>query len=303
MLKEINVNFELIALEPSDLACRLAKRLNKQLHEAHITRFADGEIKIAVPTDIQLSGKRVYVIHATCPPVHERIIQSLLVAIELRNANVAEMVAVVPYFGYARHDKSHAPGGKAPVTAITQAFEGAGYSKIITVELHAPHIIDQCKVPFINIELSQMLAQHIKENDGVADICLVAPDKGAAHRVEAIAQTLNLPALYFTKERVGPDRLRIIGHHGASSAKKAIIIDDMIDSGSTAIAVCNELKAMGFAKIVGYFIHPVFSENAVEKIEQSPFDTIFVSNSIDIKNMSSKIQQFDISLQVANQLT
>lgn len=294
------MNFELIALKKSDLACKLAQKLNKPLHIAGITRFADGEIEVNLPGDLDLSNTKAYVIHSTCPPVHENIIQALLLAVALRNVGATEIIGVMPYFGYARHDKSKISGGRAPVEAIIKSLENVGYTKIITVELHAPHVLELFAVPVINIALHQLLADIIKKNHGVEGVCLVAPDKGAVHRVEAVAALLSLPVIYFTKERVGPDRTKIITHQAQCVGKTAIVIDDMIDSGGTAIGVCNELKAMGFNSVVGYFVHPVLSGNAVQKIEASAFDRIYVSNSIDLKVTSPKIEIFDISTQRAD---
>lgn len=292
------MNSVFLTLQKSDFAVKLALSAGKELHRAGITRFADGEVEITLPPHVEFRGKRVYVVHATCPPVHDHIIQALLMANALHNAGVAEIIAIIPYFGYARHDKSDIAGGRAPVEAIIRALETAEYTKIITVELHAPHIITQFSVPAINISSVQLLADLIKKHGDLNDVCLVAPDKGAVPRVEAVAALLGLPVMHFTKERIGTDQTRIVAQHGQCNGKKAIIVDDMIDSGGTAIGVCNELKNMGFNSIIGYFVHPVLSGNAVQKIEASPFEKIYVSNTIDLKERSPKIEVFDMSTQV-----
>jgi ribose-phosphate pyrophosphokinase len=114
---------------------------------------------------------------------------------------------------------------------------------------------------------------------------------------------LGVGYLFFIKERYATDKTRVVSQEGGCSGSIAIVIDDIIDTAGTAIQVSNILQTQGFKTIVGYFVHPVLSDDAVQRIIKSPFKQVYVSNTIPMQNSVSKIAVFDIVNAVCDFLT
>lgn len=291
------MKFELISGSSNKELCSLvAQKLDVKPIIPEIIRFADGEIEVTFPDFAQIKGKKAFIVQSTCPPVHENLMELLINLFQAKNAGANDLIAVVPYFGYARHDKNKIQGAQGSAALIARLIENAGAQKIITVALHSQITKSYFTHEIINIDLIDFIAAHIKNQfSDLAQICLVAPDKGAQERVKAIAQQLGVGHIFFSKQRVAIDKSEIVASQTDCKGKIAIIVDDMIDTGGTAINACDALVARGFNQIYGYFIHPVLSGNAAQIIEHSKFTQIFVSNSIPLKSAGNKITVFDIS--------
>lgn len=298
------MNFKIIA-PPSHqmLGQKVAQLMGQDLIVPQVQQFADGELEVTLPVDADLKGKIVFVVQSTNPPVHDNLMQLLLLLDVVKQAGVQQIVAVIPYFGYARHDKSSVPGGKGSVAMVAQLFKAVGVDKVITLVLHAPHIKELFAMPIIDIQPIEFMAQYIKKHmPSLKDVCLVAPDHGAHDRVKKIAQVLDVGYILFTKERMA-DLTKIVAQIGFCQGTKAIIIDDMIDTGGTALNVCNALAEQGFTDIYGYFMHPVLSGYAAQMVQQSLFKHLYVSNSIELGNkLMPKCEVFDISELLVEQI-
>ncbi|MDR3549783.1 MAG: ribose-phosphate diphosphokinase, partial [Candidatus Babeliales bacterium] len=146
-----------------------------------------------------------------------------------------------------------------------------------------------------NIQSIDTIADHARATINLEDACVVSPDKGSQTTAQLLAKKLGVSCITFAKERHAPNKTRIIDTGDQVDAKTAIIIDDIIDTGNTALNVCKALHQNGFTQIYGYFVHPVLSDDCVSSVEHSYFDTLFVSNSIALEQESEKIKQFDIS--------
>ncbi len=209
----------------------------------------------------------------------------------------------MPYFGYGRQEKSDIKGKPGPAQVIAHLYQGAGIDYVMMVELHTPIIQTFFVIPSYNITVNNLIAQHIHHTFGKdASVCLVAPDKGAEERVADIAQHVGCGFTVFKKERYAIDKTRIIGQTNACNAMHAIIIDDIIDTGGTAIDAADKLLQQGFSTVSGYFVHGVFSGNALEHINASAFNKVFVSNTIEHKQLDAykKVEVFDVSNQIAD---
>ncbi len=293
----------LVAFDKDDsLVAGIAQKLVKQIMVPRVDQFADGEIRISFEDHSLFAGKKAVIIQSTCSPVHEHLLRVAFLAHELKNAGATHVVGVIPYFGYARQEKSDIAGKPGPVAFIAKLLESSGIDQIITVDLHAPEIKKFFFIPVHNVTIANAIAVHITQTGfELLSICLVAPDKGAEEYVRAVAEQLGIGVLVFAKERYDVNKTRVIGLTGECRGKTAIIIDDIIDTGGTAINVCNELASLGFEAIHGYFVHPVFSGNALQRIAASNFKTLFVSNTIPlpVDLHGSHVEQFDLSDELA----
>lgn len=295
------MNIEIISLdEQADLAQRISTFFKKELQVPKIERFADSEIHVSLGNSSRYVDKTVIIVQSTYAPVIERIFELACLMQELKNAECSRIIGIIPYFGYSRQEKSNIPGKPGHAAIVARLFESVGLDALVTVELHDSIIETFFSIPMRNVLVHELIAAHIKQQMGSLDgVCLIAPDKGAQAYVHSIAQRLGAGMIVFSKERFAADQTRVVGKSGSCRGKTAIIIDDILDTGGTAINVCKELQQLGFQNIFGYFVHPVFSGNAQERIERSMFTKVFVSNTIPVRTKNlHKIGIFDVSMPV-----
>ena len=293
------MNCELVALRNTSLAQTIAQKCKKELIIPTFQEFADGELNVTLSHSEQFSNKTVVIIQSTGHPVNENSLGVAFLAQELKNAGAKKIIAIIPYFGYSRQERSAIPGKPGHVAVIAKLFEGAGIDEIIVVELHDESVVNLFSIPVHTVSVKSIIADLIKKqlNKNVT-ACLVAPDQGAAEYVQSIAQIIGIGALTFEKERYAADQTRIVSHTGTCSGGTGIIIDDIMATGGTAINVCQALHTHGYDTMYGYFVHPVLAGNAVQKVKDSSFNKIFVGNTIPLSTAAknaSFIEVFDVS--------
>ena len=269
----LNKNFE--------LAHSVASFFNRPLHEVQIDRFADSEVRVVLPKAEDFFGITAFIIHSTNAPVHDNLMQLLMVVHALKQRNVSRVVAVVPYFGYARQCLENGKPGAAVL--IAHLVQTAGVEALVVVEPHDRQLKQLFSIPFYTVSVHELIAEHIKKTiPNLSSCCIVAPDRGAQERVQKIADYLGLSMMTFGKERYGVNQVRITGVEGTCPGECAIIIDDIIDTGQTALQVCQELLNGGVQTIYGYFVHPVLSGDAIKRLLSSPFKKIFITDSLPL---------------------
>ena len=293
-------------MQKTNLAQNVADSLHIPLQEAKYRQFADGEINVVLEKSEQYANKTVVIIQSTGRPVNEHLLGVAFLAQELKNVGAKKVIAVIPYFGYARQERSTIENKPGHAAVIAKMFEVAGIDELIAVELHDKKLIKLFSIPVHNLSARSIIAEHIKDQcASLSDVCLVAPDKGATTYVEDVAHKIGVGTLIFSKERFATDQTRIVGISGDCQGTIGIVIDDIIATGGTAINVCDLLPGRGFQNVYGYFVHPVLAGNVVERLKASCFDTIYVSNTLplplDAQNKPF-IKQFDVSSIIVTQL-
>ena len=289
----------LLVLHDSDIANRVAKDLNTLLNHVSVEQFADGELNIVLKDPNVYRNKNVVIIQSTGKSVNETVLALAFCAQELKNAGAKKIIAVIPYYGYSRQERSNVTDKPGHGVLVAELFKVSGIDQIITIQLHNERLIEFASLPIINVNVVPILADLIIKNlKPLDDLFLVAPDRGAYRWVQAIAQEIGVPVVVFEKERFAPDQTRIVTVNGNIHRKHAVIIDDIISTGSTAIHAAEYLSKKGVEKVYGIFVHPVLPGNALERIEQSIFNTIYVGNTLPLPESTlalQKIQVFDVS--------
>jgi ribose-phosphate pyrophosphokinase len=280
------------------LAERIAQQMSIPFIMPKTVHFADSEMRIDVSDDEHLIfGAHAIIVHSTSRPVHDNLIWLLLTCHQLKQKGIKKITAIIPYFGYGRQDKN--PDGTiGAAQLIAQILEVAGIEQIITVALHVPEIADFFSIPVYNIKLETFIADFLKRQYPKGDCTLVSPDKGADDRIAAIAEQLHVPVMHFAKERYAINQTRIVSSQGTCKTKNAIIIDDIIDTGSTIMHVAQELHQKNIScNIAAFAVHPVLSSNASDCLQQSVFSNIWVTNSIQLadEQQFEKLDVIDIS--------
>ncbi len=299
------MDYEIVALQRTDLAQKVSEQLHKELIIPEFRRFADGEVNVQLADYERYAGKTVVIMQSTGRGTEESIgvneytLGVAFLAQELKNAGAHNVIAVTPYFGYARQEKGSIPDTPGHAQVVAKLFEASGIDEFIAVELHDESIIDLFTIPVTNISVRKTIGDAItKQFADLDSVCLVAPDKGAQEYVKEVAKLINVGTITFSKERFATDQTRVLGCVSECDGIIGVVIDDIISTGGTAINVCGTLPQMGYSSVYGYFVHPVLAANAVERMQNSCFNSIFVSNSLPLApdmNGLPFITVFDIS--------
>lgn len=244
--------------------------------------FSDGEIRIEIRDNVR--GDDVFVIQPTCAPVNFNIMQLSLMLDALKRASAGRVTAVVPYYGYARQDRKVSP--RAPISAkmVADFLEIAGMHRMVTIDLHAGQIQGFFNVPVDNLYASHAILEHITTKYNTEDFVVVSPDAGGVERARAYAKRLDAALAIIDKRRDRPNQATAMHVIGNVKDKTAIIIDDMIDTAGTLVAAGDVVMQHGAKKVMACATHPVLSGPAVDRLNNSKFSKIFVTDTIPIGN-------------------
>ncbi len=271
-----------------ELAEKIVKYLGVDLSPLKMVRFADGETFIK--PDESIRGCKVFVVHSTSKPVNESIMELLIFIDALRRASAEEIIAVIPYYGYARQDRTASP--REPITAklVANLLTIAGATRIVTMDLHARQIQGFFDIPVDHMEALPILARHfMKYGFDSENTVVVSPDVGGVKRARGLAKWLHTPLAIIDKRRSKANESEVMNLIGDVKGKKAILIDDMIDTAGT---ICNAAEALiekGALKVYACATHAVFSGLAIERLKKSSFTRVVVTDSIPL----TREQMFD----------
>ncbi|MCA9507851.1 MAG: ribose-phosphate pyrophosphokinase [Myxococcales bacterium] len=274
-----------------ELARRIVEYLEMPLGCAVIKRFADGEVAISISESVR--GYHVYIVQSICPPANEHLMELLVMIDALKRASAAAITVVLPYYGYARQDRKAAP--REPITAklVADLLEAAGANRLISLDLHAAQIQGFFNVPFDHLYASPIFIQDIKERyvqSGLdnENLVVVSPDAGGVERARAYAKRLQASLAIIDKRRPKPGIAEVMNIIGDVKGKRAVIIDDMIDTAGTLVKAAEAIRAQGAKHISSYASHGVFSPPAVERISSSVIDEVVITNTIPLREDAVK---------------
>ncbi len=279
------------------LAEDAAKCLGMELGDMEVGRFADGEIKVKINESVR--GADVFVIQPLCRPVNENLMELLVMLDAFKRASVKRLVAVVPYYAYARQDRKIHPREPVSARLVADLITVAGADRVVAVDLHALQIQGFFDMPVDNIPAGPVIADYLKQ-EGLAgpSVVIVSPDVGGVRRATAYAEDLNSPLAIVVKRRPRPNEAQAVEVIGDVKGKVAVIVDDMVDTGGSLVAAANALIEHGATEIYACCTHPVLSEGAVERIENSPIRKLVVTDTIPVpedKASSSKIKVLTVA--------
>lgn len=246
---------------------------------AEVTHFADGEIYVEINENVR--GVNCFVVQSTCHPVNQSLMELLIMIDALRRASAGHIVAVVPYFGYARQDRKVKP--RTPITAklVADLVTAAGADRVLAMDLHAGQIQGFFNIPFDHLFAMPVFIEELKANPVYArDVVVVSPDAGGTERARAYSKRLGANMAIIDKRRSAPNVSEVMNVVGDVQGKAAIIVDDIIDTAGT---LCNAAQAVmegGARSVIAAASHAVFSGPALERIDASPLSQVIVTDSI-----------------------
>ena len=262
------------------LARRICSYLDVPLGAALIGRFSDGETRVEIESNVR--GRDVFVIQPTSAPANENIMELLVIIDALKRASADRITAVVPYYGYGRQERKSAP--RTPITAklVANLLQSAGVDRLLTMELHTSAVQGFFDVPVDHLFSKATFYDHLSRMD-LDNPIVVSPDAGGVERARALAKLLNCGLAIVDKRRDKPGESRVMHLIGDVKDKTAILVDDIADTAGTLAQAANALKEKGALKVYACITHPVLSGPAVERIQGSAIETLFVTDTIPLK--------------------
>lgn len=240
-------------------------------------RFSDGETLVEIGENIR--GADTFILQSTSTPVNDNLMELLIIIDALRRASVKRITAVIPYYGYCRQDRKVKP--RVPISAklVADLITVAGANRVVSMDLHAGQIQGYFNIPVDNIFAAPVLLKHIRTHFQ-DDLVVISPDAGGVERARAFAKRLNASLAIIDKRREGPNVSEVMNIVGEVQGKTAIILDDMVDTAGTLTQAATALKNRGATGIHACCTHAVLSGPAIQRIEDSPIDSLVVTNTI-----------------------
>jgi ribose-phosphate pyrophosphokinase len=266
-----------------ELARRVADYLGISLGRCTATKFSDGEIRVMI--DESARGNDVFLLQPTCAPTNDSIMELLIMLDAFRRASARRMTVVMPYYGYARQDKKIKP--REPITArlVADLITQAGAQRIVTIDLHAGQIQGFFNVPVDHLYGGEILGSYMLEQGFQdEDMVVVSPDVAGVARAKALAEILGKPFVVIAKRRPEPNHVEVLEIIGNFKGKKCVMIDDMIDTGGSIISGAEALLSRGAKEVVASCTHPVFSNNALQRLDDSVISRLITLDTIPIPN-------------------
>jgi ribose-phosphate pyrophosphokinase len=289
-----------------DLAEKVCSHLDKKLSDINISKFSDGEIKLVINENVR--KKECYIIQPTGPSENsspnDNYIELFILIDALKRGSASSVTVVMPYYGYERQDRKDY--SRAPISARVMAtcLESLGVDRVITFDLHAGQIqgFFSSNTPLDNLYLESYFLKYIRKKiiknmDNLDDLVMVAPDEGGMKRAVRMANKLCVSTATIYKERNIPNQISRMVLMGDVKGKICIIVDDIIDTAGTACKAAEVLKENGALGIYMFVSHGILSGPAIERITNSNFDKVIISNTLDqtYKELGEKIEVIDIS--------
>lgn len=275
------------------LAIKISEILGIPLGKIRVGRFADGEIDVHILENVR--GSDCYVVQSTCNPVNENLMELLIMIDAFKRASAGRIIAVIPYFGYARADRKAEP--RVPISAklVANLLTVAGADRVITIDLHAPQIQGFFDIPVDNLYARPVFLEYIKDMN-LSNTVVVSPDVGSVDRARSFAKRLDLGLVIVDKRRPKANMAEVYNIIGDVKGKNCLIFDDMIDTAGTLTSVAKAIKENGAAKIIAFATHGVLSKDACKKIEESSIEEVVFSDTIPIDiTKSRKIKVITVS--------
>jgi ribose-phosphate pyrophosphokinase len=263
------------------LAQKIAANLGMPLGDVQIVRFNDGEIFAKINETVR--GETVFVVQSTSNPVNENLMELLIFIDALKRASAKSIVAVIPYYGYARQDRKASP--REPITAklVANLLTSAGATRVMTMDLHAQQIQGFFDIPVDHMEAMPILAKYFINKGLSGDkVVVVSPDVGGVKRARTLATWLNTGMAIIDKRRPKPNVSEVMNIIGDVEGKVAIFVDDMIDTAGTMVNGASAILERGAIETYACCSHGILSGPAIERIQNSSFKEVIVTDSIEL---------------------
>jgi ribose-phosphate pyrophosphokinase len=256
------------------------------LGRADVTHFSDGEIYVEIGENVR--GVNCFVVQSTCTPVNQSLMELLIMIDALKRASAGSIVAIIPYFGYARQDRKAKP--RTPITAklVANLITAAGADRALAMDLHAGQIQGFFDIPFDHLFAKPVLVDELRALglDGEQTV-VVSPDAGGVERARAFSKRLNAGLAIIDKRRPAANVTEVMNIVGDVRGKRCVIVDDIIDTAGTLTNAAAAIAAAGATSVSACASHAVFSGKAVQRITDSVLQHVVVTNTIPLSESAA----------------
>lgn len=259
---------------------RVAEAYGTELVPVTTTRFSDGEFTVSIEETVR--GKEVVIVQSTIPPA-DNLFELLLLIDAAKRASAKRIIAVMPYFGFARQDRKDKPRVAIGAKLVANMLMSAGVDRIITMDLHADQIQGFFEVPVDHLYGSTLFLNHIKENLDLTNLCIATPDTGGTKRANTYAKYLGVEMAICYKQREVANQVSSMTVIGDVKGKDVIIVDDMCDTAGTLTKAAGLMMEYGANSVRAICTHGVLSGPAYERIEDSVLTEFIITDTIPLK--------------------
>lgn len=269
-----------------ELATQIASSYGLPLGDVNVLEFSDGEFQPSFEETVR--GQDVFIVQSTMPPT-DNLFELLLLVDAAKRASARKIIAVIPYFGFARQDRKDKPRVAIGAKLIANMLMAAGVNRVITMDLHADQIQGFFEVPVDHLYASTIFYPELERlNQG--NLIMAAPDAGGAKRANSYAKKLNTSLAMCHKHRKKANEVAEMTVIGDVSGKDVILLDDMCDTAGTLTTAADLFMEKGALSVRAFCTHAVLSGPAYERIENSSLTELVVTDTIPLKRQSDKIR-------------
>ncbi len=272
------------------LAEKIAKKFGEPLGRVNIQRFSDGEIGVEFLESIR--GRFVFLIQSTFAPT-DNLMELLLMIDAAKRASAYKVIAVIPYYGYARQDRKDKPRVAIGSKLVANMLVAAGADRVVTMDLHAPQIQGYFDIPVDHLDSSAIFIPYI-ESLNLKNLTFAAPDVGSANRIREIASYFECEMVICDKHRKRANEIASMVVIGDVTDRDIVLIDDICDTGGTLTKSAALMIKNGARSVRALCTHPVLSGNAYQNIDESVLEEMVVCDTIPLKGKSKKIKILSI---------
>jgi ribose-phosphate pyrophosphokinase len=277
------------------IAEAICKYVEIPLGRTELTHFSDGEIYVEIGENVR--GANCFVVQSTSSPVNQHLMELLIMIDALKRASAGHIVAVMPYFGYARQDRKVKP--RTPITAklVADLIEAAGADRVLSMDLHAGQIQGFFGIPFDHLFAMPIMLDQLRGRYG-KDSVVVSPDAGGVERARAYSKRLKAGLAIIDKRRAAHNVSEVMNIIGDVKDRDCVIVDDIIDTAGTLINAAQAIVDAGAKSVSACASHAVFSGPAIERIADSALSEVIVTDSIPLSaegEQCEKIKVYSVS--------
>jgi ribose-phosphate pyrophosphokinase len=273
------------------VATKIAKAYGQHLGKVEHYRFSDGELQVSYEESIR--GQSVFIIQSTMPPA-DNLMEMLLLIDAAKRASARHIIAVLPYFGYARQDRKDQPRVAIGAKLVADMLAVAGATRVMTMDLHADQIQGFFNVPVDHLYASTVFMPYIQSLN-LSNLAMAAPDMGGSKRANAYAKHLNADLVICYKQRAKANVIESMTAIGEIEGRNIVLVDDLVDTGGTLCKAADMMMERGALSVRAICTHPVLSGKAYENIAKSKLKELIVTDTIPLKQESEKIKVLSIA--------
>jgi len=277
------------------LAEKIAANSGERLGEVTVSRFSDGEFQPSFEETVR--GELVFIVQSTFPP-SDNLFELLMMVDAAKRASAKRIVAVMPYFGFARQDRKDKPRVSIGAKLVANMLTAAGVDRIMTMDLHADQIQGFFEVPVDHLFASSIFLPHIREM-GLPNLLMAAPDTGGTKRANAYAKHLGVDMAICYKQRKVANQVESMTVIGDVRGKDVVLVDDMVDTAGTLTKAADMMMEQGATSVRAVCTHAVLSGDACARIERSALTELIVTDTIPMsdakRELTTKIKQLTVA--------